>query len=259
MKKSRFEVAVGLFVVLGFLILSMVVFFVSGVYFFRPGYHLTAHFDYVGIINKGAPVRFSGVRVGEVTDVNIIQAGTNKDQARVAVTIFIQKGIEIRDNYEISVRGTHIMSEPHVAISPLPGNGRVLKDGDVIENGVSPYSMDELFKESASMLTRVNKMLGDVSALLDDPKMREMVSHSFENMSRLLESMNTIVVGEEGEIRSMIINMSQVSKEMSEMIGTINRADGTVGKLIKSDEIYVDLRDFVRDIKSHPWRLLKKG
>ena len=56
MSKPKLDVAVGFFVVIGFLILSMIVFFVSGVYFFRPGYHLTALFDYAGIINRGAPV-----------------------------------------------------------------------------------------------------------------------------------------------------------------------------------------------------------
>ena len=44
MNNSKSEVAVGLFVVMGFVILSLIVFFISGIYFFRPGYHLNATF-----------------------------------------------------------------------------------------------------------------------------------------------------------------------------------------------------------------------
>ena len=75
MNKPRFEVAVGFFVFTGFVILAMIVFFVSGVYMFRPGYHLSARFDYVGIINRGAPIRFSGMRVGEVTVAAVSEVG----------------------------------------------------------------------------------------------------------------------------------------------------------------------------------------
>jgi phospholipid/cholesterol/gamma-HCH transport system substrate-binding protein len=258
MKKPRFEVAVGLFVVVGFLILSMIVFFVSGVYFFRPGYHLTALFDFVGIINQGAPVRFSGVRVGEVTDVKIVLPETEADKTRVAVTFFIEQGVVVKENDEVSVRGTHIMSEPHIGIMPVLGHARVLKDGDMIENGVSPYSMDDLFKESSDMLQSVNKMLSDVGSVFDDPETREMFGASLKNMARLLESMNTIVVGEEEEIGAVIVNMNQLTAEMTETFGKINRAEGTIGKLITEDLIYNELADFVHEIKTHPWRLMKK-
>ena len=93
MNKPKFEVAVGFFVVVGFLILSIIVFFVSGIYFFRPGYHLSAIFDYVGIINQGAPVRFSGVRVGEVSRVKILQPTAQNSKAKVEITFFFEKNI----------------------------------------------------------------------------------------------------------------------------------------------------------------------
>ena len=87
MNKPKPEVAVGLFVVVGFLILSMIVFFVSGVYFFRSGSNIRVDFDYVGIINKGAPVRFAGFRVGEVTEVAIIKAQQPDKRDRVQIKI----------------------------------------------------------------------------------------------------------------------------------------------------------------------------
>src|SRR3989338_5058136 len=161
MNKPKFEVAVGFFVVIGFVTISMVVFFISGVYFFRDGYHLRAVFDYVGIINQGAPVRFSGVRVGEVSKVKV---PTIKDggKPQIEITFFIEKGVVVKEHYQIGIRGNHIMSEPHIEIMPTPGEGRVLQDGDVVK-GFSPYSTDQILEEFDSAARKLNNLLSETA------------------------------------------------------------------------------------------------
>ncbi len=259
MNKPKFEVAVGFFVLVGFLILSVIVFFVSGIYFFRPGYHLSAIFDYVGIINKGAPVRFSGVRVGEVSKVRLLKPANENEKAKVEITFFVEKKTEIRDNYQVSIQGTHIMSEPHIAITPVPGAGRLLKDGDVIPNGISPPTLDDLIKQGDSIAKRFDKLLGNVGSAFEDVDTQKMLHDSLVNMNQLLSSMNTITVGQEKDIRAMVGNMSRMTDEMSKLLDHINKGEGALGKLIKEDEVYNDLRDFTHEIKTHPWKLLKKG
>lgn len=259
MNKPRFDVAVGFFVVVGFVILSLIVFFVSGIYFFRPGYHLTAHFDYVGVINKGAPVRFSGVRVGEVSSVRILNPKNEQEKAKVEVTFFVEKRVEVREKYEVSIQGTHIMSEPHVAINPVPEGGRILKDGDIIPNGISPTSVDELIHRGKAIATRLDQLLENVGGAFENPEMRGKLRDSLNNMNELLASMNRITSGQEKEFRSMVVNLNNATEGMNTLLERVNKAEGTLGKLIAEDEIYNDLRDFTSDIKKHPWKLLKKG
>ncbi len=259
MSKPRFEVAVGLFVVVGFLVLSIIVFFVSGIYFFRPGYHLSAHFDFVGIIDRGAPVRFSGVRVGEVSRVRILKPTDEQGKARVEVTFFVEKKIEVRERYEVSIQGTHIMSEPHIEITPVADGGRILKDGDVVLNGVSPFSLEDLIKRGDSISKRFDELLQNAGEVFGSPETRQMLRQSLENMNRLLASMNAITEGQEKEFRALTVNLSHTTEQMAELLKRVNQGEGTLGKLISEDEVYNDLRDFMRDIKKNPWRLLKKG
>lgn len=259
MNKPKFEVAVGFFVVVGFLILSIIVFFVSGVYFFRPGYHLGATFDYVGIINRGAPVRFLGVRVGEVSEVKILHPTAQNPKAKVEITFFLEKHVEIRERYQISIQGTHIMSEPHIAITPVPEGGRILKDGDVIPNGISPATVDELLKRSESITKRFDSLLGSISEATENPETRQMLFNSLKNMNQLLASMNAMTAGQEKEMRSMILNLNKTTDQMSQLLERINKGEGTLGKLAVDDELYNDIRDFTSDIKKHPWKLFKKG
>ena len=132
MKKKSNEVSVGVFVILGFIFLTLVLFFVSGVYLFRSGYSVDVMFNYVSILNKGAPVRMAGVRVGEVSQVDIIYDAV-KQNNRVKVKLFIEKGVQIRENYTYTIRGTHVLSEPHVEITPVAGNFPLISKGGVRE------------------------------------------------------------------------------------------------------------------------------
>ena len=119
MKKSQNEVTVGAFVIIGFILLALIVFFVSGVYVFRSGYYVTVNYNYVDILDKGAPVRMAGVRVGEVHSVSLVYDEKEK-RAKVLVKLFIEKTAEIRENYSFEIRGTHVLSEPGSSRAPVP-------------------------------------------------------------------------------------------------------------------------------------------
>ena len=258
-KKPSFEAAVGFFVVIGFLILSMFVFFISGVYFFRPGYNLSAIFDYVGIINKGAPVRFNGVRVGEVSKVSLLKPEGEQGKAKVKIAFFVEKGVEVRENYTVAIEGTHIMSEPHIEIKPVPGNARVLQNGDVILNGISPFSMDDLIKQGQAIAERLNTILEATGGMFDDPETRARLQESFNYMHDLLGSMSTVMVGHEQQFREMLVHLNQVADETNILLERINKGEGSAGKFFHDDGLYNDMHDFVREIKTHPWKLFKKG
>lgn len=256
MENKRFDITVGFFVVISFLILSLIVFFVSGIYIFRPGYHLTATFDYVGIINRGAPVRFAGVRVGEVSKVEIVEPKDEKSKAKIFVEFFLEKHVQVREHYEISVQGTHIMSEPHISIEPVNEGGRILKDGEVV-NGVSPTTVDDLIRRSESIILRINSLLEGAQEVFDS-ETRNSLRESIQNMNNLLKSMNAVTEGQEEQLRTMISNLNQSTEQTSALLKKINQGEGTLGKLIVEDEVYNDIRDFTREIKTHPWRLFKK-
>ena len=125
MKKNTNEMAVGVFVIVGFIFLTMVLFFVSGVYLFRSGYGLRIMYEYVSILDRGAPVRMAGVRVGEVSKVRLF-FDEMKKKNRVEVKLFIEKEWK---SVRITIQdpGTHILSEPHIEITPVVGATRLLK------------------------------------------------------------------------------------------------------------------------------------
>jgi phospholipid/cholesterol/gamma-HCH transport system substrate-binding protein len=208
MKKKNDEVSVGVFVILGFIFLTLVLFFVSGVYLFRSGYTIDVMYDYVSILGKGAPVRMAGVRIGEVSKVDLVFDAA-KQNSRVKIKLFIEKGVEIRENYAFTIRGTHILSEPHVEITPKPGTLPIVRKGAVME-GVPLVAVEEL-------MDRAHDVLGDLSSLSGELK------DSFK--------------GPDGNVYQSFQNIAASSASLSKILGTVEKGDGTIGKLLMEDEL----------------------
>lgn len=230
MKKKSNEVSVGVFVILGFIFLTTVLFFVSGVYLFRSGYTVDVMFNYVSILNKGAPVRMAGVRIGEVSKVDIIYDEA-KQNNRVRVKLFIEKGAEIRENYAFTIRGTHVLSEPHVEISPKPGAFPLLRKGAVVE-GVALVAMEELFERAHELLNNLTSLSGTIN-------------DSFK--------------GPGGNVYQSIQNIEASSASLSTILGKVEKGDGTIGKLLMEEGLYAEMDAFAKDVRAHPWKLIRKG
>lgn len=227
MKKLQNEAIVGMFVILGFIMLTLIVFFISGAFLFRSGYTLDVMYEYVNILDKGAPVRMAGVRVGEVSQVDLIH-DEKAGKTRVRIKLFIAKEVEIRENYSFSIRGTHILSEPHIEITPVPGNAPVISPNALIE-GVNPVPVEDLIE-------RINTIGGDIDGIL----------------SSFRES------GGEANLNESLRGLKESTDSINRVLKKINEGEGTVGRLLSSDELYQDMRAFMAEIKAKPWRLLKR-
>ncbi len=51
-------------------------------------------------------------------------------------------------------------------------------------------------------------------------------------------------------------NLQGGSRDLAAIVGKVRSGQSTVGALLMSQELYNDLKDFIRDIKRHPWKVL---
>ena len=171
-KQGKIELTVGIFTVIGLVLLCILVFFVSDVIVFKKGYEVDTRFTYVSIIDKGAPVRMSGVRVGEVKNLAISYEEENQKPI-VTLTLYVHNNVIIRKNSKIMIRGTTPLSEPHIEImSQGLEDGVVLAPGGRIRGG-GRIAMDDvvIVAEKAAenleaVLAKVRKGEGTAGQLL---------------------------------------------------------------------------------------------
>jgi len=256
MRRERYEVTVGMFVVVGLFIFTLVLLAISGAQFLRKGYSLNVMYQYVSILDKGAPVRMAGVRIGEVQQVLLIH-DEEKGQTRVRVKLFIEKGIEIRENYMFFIRGTHILSEPHIEVSPFPGNWPILQP-DATVDGVDPTPMEALIQRAHTIASDIEQVFGTLKEAVVDQESQEAVKNILLNLAKLSESLRVILSGSEEDFKEALGNIKNSSEVLTDILEHAREGEGSVGKLLMEDELYQEMREFVAEIKAHPWKLLRK-
>lgn len=256
MRKHQNEISVGIFVVVGFILLALVVFFISGVYIFRSGYNLSVMYDYVSILDKGAPVRMAGVRIGEVSKVDLVHDEAD-GRVRVRVKLFIEKGVQIRENYLFQIHGTHILSEPHIEITPRAGSSPFLRGGELIE-GHDPVPVEELINRAHEVADNLARIVASLRNALEDKKTTEALHQIILNLASLTQSLETVTQGSEGDLKGAIANLRSSTDSLDRILSRIDKGEGTAGRLLKEEEIYKDLRALVADVRKHPWKLLHK-
>ena len=133
-KHYRLDLSVGIFMLLGFLALLVMVFKVSGVQELThaKSYEVTANFSDIGGLKVRAPVTISGVKVGEVTSI-VLQPG----QLNAKVKMQLRQDQHIPyDDASARILTEGLLGSNYVSIVPgfesVPAHP-FLRAGDVIE------------------------------------------------------------------------------------------------------------------------------
>jgi phospholipid/cholesterol/gamma-HCH transport system substrate-binding protein len=125
MERTRVNVAVGIFLVLGILALAYLSIKLGRISFLGGGgYLVSADFPSSSGLKVGANVEIAGVAVGRVESI-----GLKNDQAHVVLRV--QPQVAIADDAIVSIKTKGLIGERYVNISPggsdktVPPNGRL--------------------------------------------------------------------------------------------------------------------------------------
>jgi phospholipid/cholesterol/gamma-HCH transport system substrate-binding protein len=139
MRKLNIEIAVGLFMVAGFLCFAWLSVKLGDVELFGPpSYTVTADFGSVSGLKPGATVEIAGVRVGKVSAIHL---DGKKYEARVELDI--ERGVELQEDSIASIRTAGIIGDRYVDISP-GGSEKLIGSGGRIVETESAINLEEL-------------------------------------------------------------------------------------------------------------------
>lgn len=139
MGRLNLEVLVGLFVLIGIAALAYLSIKLGKLEVLgSSGYTVTAEFDSVGGLKKGASVEIAGVEVGRVTGISL-----DNEEYRAVVTMRIRPGVKLQEDAIAPIKTKGLIGEKYVAISP--GASEILiTDGGKIRETTSPVEIEEL-------------------------------------------------------------------------------------------------------------------
>jgi len=182
------KLKIGLFVFIGLLVLVAGIFFIGNQKsLFSSTIKLNGMFNNVNGLQVGNNVRFAGINVGVVDDIDII----NDTTVKVAVTIKSDVKKFIKKDARMSIGSDGLMGDKLIVLMPGGANTTTMvNDGDKI-GAVNPADMDKIISKFTKMadnagslidnlsqvVAKVNNGKGSLGRLLNNDKMaREMES-----------------------------------------------------------------------------------
>ncbi|MFH1854443.1 MAG: MlaD family protein [Candidatus Omnitrophota bacterium] len=227
--RSNFELKVGIFIFIGIVILSVIVFSIGNFYSVKRGYMLNVIFSFANGISVGAPVRYAGVEVGEVQEINVY-FDEEENKPMVSLLAWVAQNTWVNEDAVATINTLGLLGEKYLEITPGTRETRLLEKGDTLR-GHDPVSTEELTRGTQATLLKIESMIESIDKIVGD----EAFSASIKNTVSNIESMTF---------------------SLKDFINSAKEGKGTVGRFMSDDSLYRHIDEMILDIKEHPWKLL---
>jgi phospholipid/cholesterol/gamma-HCH transport system substrate-binding protein len=200
----KFKTRLGVFIAGGLAIFIFAIFIIGKQQnLFNPVFEVTANFYNVSGLQVGNNIRFSGINVGIVDNIYIVNDST------VQVEMLIRKNIQefIKNDSEAAIGSEGIIGDRLIIITQGSFNAPVIKDGQQISS-VEPVETDAIIagmnisvinaaiitSELAEIMIKINSGNGTIGRLLQDSTIAENLNMTILNLRKsskgLDENMN---------------------------------------------------------------------
>ena len=286
----RKEIKIGIYAVVILLCAWAGIRFLSGLDVLGRSRNYTAHYESVNGLQDAAAVVISGVKVGQVTGVEV-----NLEKGGVDVVLSISSDFNIPTDSKAMMFSAGLMGGKSIEIK-MGESKEYLKSGDAIETGVTLDMFDTLANELgdikervATLLDNLNQTISGVDSLIDD---------NSKNLTKTIASLNAVMadlkrsniignidgfcatLNQNGaKLDSIITDINSVTKALNEqesgkklaeainevntLLAKVNSGSGSIGNLVSDEKLYKELAQasqnlslLLADLKENPKRYI---
>ncbi|HET6180028.1 MAG TPA: MlaD family protein [Candidatus Sulfotelmatobacter sp.] len=260
------QLRVGLTVIIASLTLALLLFLMSGTSgLFTPRIELTSYFNNAGGLRQGAPVRLSGVDIGNVVAMRIV-ADPKKRQTPVEVKLKVSTkfGFNLRRDSICMLRTAGVLGETYVDLDSSQANGPPAQNGDtlatreqadledvVVSSQSTLQNMDALLKRADRILAFAESGKGSLGKLIYDPSLYDRFSATVAEFQTIVEQISK----GQGSLGALISRNDAYDKfistldKLNSVIDDVEQGRGTAGKLVKDPSLYNNANDTIANLK----------
>ncbi len=264
---QKFKVRLGLFIAGGLALFILAVFIIGKQKnLFNPVIKLTTTFHNVSGLQVGNNIRFSGITIGTVDKISIINATT------VRVDMLIRREIQkfIKTDSEVAIGSEGLIGDRLLIISqgspesPLVKEKQHLTSSEPVETDaiiaslqVTSGSVEIVAEQLAEMMLKINSGRGTLGRIIHDSVIAQNLSKTVTNFressEKLNETMDTasqkvFVIMSSLEITAT--NAEVVSQQLEEIVTKINNGQGAIGSLVQDTIIAQDIGITIENLKN---------
>jgi phospholipid/cholesterol/gamma-HCH transport system substrate-binding protein len=256
------QLKVGITVIVAGIMLGVLIVLMSGGGFFTRKITLKSYFDDANGLRVGAPVRLSGVDVGNVKGIRVV----NKPLTPVEVTmkVSMKYDFDLRKDSKTLLSTAGVLGETYINIDSSQAKGQAAQDGDILPSAAVPgyeevmragqstlQNMDALLKRADRIVAFVESGQGSIGKLIYDPSLYNRVNSTVSEFQNLVKEISE----GQGSLGKLINDDELYQKangtidKVNKMIDDLNAGNGTAGKLLKDPTLYNNANQTVVNVK----------
>ncbi len=189
---QRFKIRLGLFVAGGLTLFVLAIFIIGKQKnLFNPVFAISSNFSNVGGLQVGNNVRFSGINVGTVENIMIVNDST------VRVDMYLKKEVWkfIKSDCSVAIGSEGIIGDKLVNVlqgssdAPLAKEGQLLKSTEPVETDaiigslkVTASNAEVITQQLAEIMIKINNGKGTLGRLIQDKTLAENLNKTIINL-----------------------------------------------------------------------------
>ena len=260
------QLRVGVTVIVASLVLGLLLFLMSGTGgYFTKRIALVSYFDNAEGLRVGAPVRLSGVDIGNVSKILIVRDRDKQlTPVEIVMKVSTKYSFNLRRDTRTSLATAGVLGETFMDMDSSQAVGPPAQDGDTLPTLIHPdfnevvrssqstlQNMDALLKRADRILAFAESGKGSLGKLIYDPTLYDRLS---ETVAELKTVVDEIAKGQ-GSLGQLINSNDAYNKfvatldKMNGVVDDLQQGKGTAGKFLKDPTLYDNANDTIANLK----------
>lgn len=260
------QLRVGLTVIFASLVLALLLFLMSGTSgLFSKRITLVSFFDNASGLRVGAPVRLSGVDIGNVAGIRVV---ADKDKQATPVEVIMKVstkyGFNLHRDSITSLNTAGVLGETFMDIDSSQALGPPAQDGDTLRTSFHPdfnevvrssqstlQNMDALLKRADRILAFAESGKGSLGKLIYDPTLYDRLSQTVAELKSVVDEISK----GQGSLGQLINSNDAYNKfvatldKMNGVVDDLQAGKGTAGKFLKDPALYDNANQTIANLK----------
>jgi phospholipid/cholesterol/gamma-HCH transport system substrate-binding protein len=204
------EVKAGFFIFVSMVGLIVMIFMLGNIQdYFKPRRMLRIVFNFTGGMEVGAPVRYAGLNIGSVKNIELL--GDDKGQDRVAVVAEINPKITIKKNSLAMIKTSGLMGGLYIDVRPgAKGSQPLGKNEELI--GQDSFEIAKIGDMATEVIVEIRRFTKLSEKLVADAQ------STFKHVRSSLHNVDKILAENRTYVRANMENALEISEKVSEML-----------------------------------------
>ena len=215
-KNQRHEIIIGLFVLIGIVLVIIVTVNLGTFSLGEKTYDLKVSYRFISGLEIGAPVKIYGTNAGEVIDISVID-----DIRPVLVTIRLSEKYPVFKNARIRITQYGIMGEKVIDMDLGTREAERLGDGDAI-NGVDPFDIESVLAEAPIVTSNISNIISNLNDILGTEEMKSSVGNIVQQIDSFSTKLDGMLGGNEQDFCSLVKNLSSISYKLDSVLDDVS-------------------------------------